>query len=148
MRGPYKTRLTLLDRFNSKWIPEAWSGCWLWIGALIGEYGSIRHTRENGHRNQFAHRVSWELHNGAIPGGLLVMHKCDTPSCVNPDHLSLGTYYDNRIDAANKDRQPIKLSDAQVKEIRGSTDSQICLARKFGVSQQHVSRIVRRKRRK
>ena len=93
---------SLMEKFESKYIPEPMSGCWLWIGANSGKggYGQIS---ING-RIKRAHRVSWELHRGFIPEGMLVCHHCDTPPCVNPDHLFVGTYSDNTIDSVKKGR--------------------------------------------
>lgn len=94
-------RKTLRERFNSRHIPVPESGCWLWEGA-VDRYGYGK-IRDNCHRVQ-AHRVSWILHNGPIPEGLCVLHKCDVPGCVNPDHLFLGTNKDNTQDALKKGR--------------------------------------------
>src|SRR4030095_2085697 len=107
MRGPSKSPKKLSDLFNAKWVPEPFSGCWLWIGAAIEGYGTIRGSRDEKFKNTLAHHVSWRLHRGPIPKGFIVMHKCDTPCCVNPDHLRVGTYRDNRIDAKKKGRQLI-----------------------------------------
>lgn len=80
------------ERFFEKvhMVPEA--GCWLWAGAWFQRgYGSF-HVNS---RPMSAHRFSWELHFGEITNGLHVLHKCDTPACVNPAHLYLGTDKDN-----------------------------------------------------
>ena len=83
---------------------EKTAACWFWTGATVKDgYGTIR----VGGRQAIArgaHRVSWELHNGPIPSGQLVLHTCDTPACVNPNHLFLGTHQDNADDKIAKGR--------------------------------------------
>lgn len=96
--------------------------CWNWTGArLKGGYGQI------GINNKIiqVHRFSWELHFGEIPKNLCVLHKCNNPSCVNPNHLYLGTNKDNSEYMVECNRQAkgenngrSKLTESQVKEIR------------------------------
>jgi len=77
------------------------ASCWLWTGHRdrdgYGTFRDVRHVR--------AHRWSWEQANGPIPRGLVLCHRCDTPSCVNPDHLFIGTIADNNRDMVAKGRQ-------------------------------------------
>src|SRR6266567_1582450 len=80
------------------------STCWLWTGMKHYKFGYGFFQVGIGDR-QLAHRISWKIHNGPIPDGLYVLHKCDTPPCVNPDHLFLGTYYDNMDDMDQKGRR-------------------------------------------
>jgi len=81
------------------------SGCWLWVGAKQRRgYGYLHNGGHSKRKPIRAHRYSWEIHNGPIPAGLWVLHKCDAPSCVNPAHLFLGTRSDNMKDAASKGR--------------------------------------------
>jgi hypothetical protein len=91
------------DRFMAK-VSPAPTGCWLWTGRpMSAGYG---HFHLGGHRGQMllAHRVSWMLHRGPIPHGLCVLHRCDVPLCVNPDHLFLGDRLTNMLDMVAKGR--------------------------------------------
>lgn len=74
--------------------------CLEWQGARLRGYGRVRRAG----RMQYAHRVAWEEVNGPIPDGLLVLHRCDNPPCVRPEHLFLGTDADNARDKAEKGR--------------------------------------------
>src|SRR5678816_1649164 len=102
-RGP-KAR-PLLDRFEEKYCPEPNTGCWLWTGSTNPSgYGQLFRSWRKGSRPALAHRIAWELFNGPIPDSIFVCHRCDTPSCVNPKHLFLGTCSDNMQDCSKKGR--------------------------------------------
>lgn len=76
-------------------------GCWLWTGSRRRDgYGQLSWDG----RTYQAHRLAWELHNGAIPESLIVLHECDHPPCVRPDHLRLGTYSENMQDCVKRGR--------------------------------------------
>lgn len=85
-----------MDKFNSK-VSISGSGCWNWAGFKnrngYGVFG-----------RQLAHRAAWTQTQGVIPSGLLVLHRCDNPSCVNTQHLFLGTQADNMRDMISKGR--------------------------------------------
>lgn len=97
-----KSREYLIVRFINK--IEKTDSCWLWIGAKnkVG-YGYFQDKLT---RNKYAHRFSYNHFKGFIADGLFVLHNCDNPSCVNPDHLFLGTHDDNMKDAVRKNRFP------------------------------------------
>ena len=76
-------------------------GCWEWIGAKTNKgYGSTWHQG----RREDTHRIAWRLVNGPIPEGMWVLHKCDNPPCVRPDHLYLGDIHQNARDAMERGR--------------------------------------------
>lgn len=94
---------TLQQRFDEKWMPEPNSGCWLWTGAVNYKgYGRLSHKLKPVN----AQRISWFLRHGVMPPRRIdVCHQCDTPQCVNPDHLFLGTRKDNMQDMVSKGRR-------------------------------------------
>ena len=108
--------LSELNNFESK--VNKTNSCWLWTGELSHNgYGRFKFFNSK----YQAHRITWELYRGYIPKGLLVLHECDTPACVNPDHLFLGTNLDNTLDVIKKGRWggggPIRLSKEQREEV-------------------------------
>ncbi len=102
----FQVTKTLEERFNEKWTPEPFSGCWLWSGAISSHgYGRI-FWKGYVYR---ASRISWFLKYGEMPPDHLdACHHCDTPLCVNPKHIFLGTASDNQIDAITKGRKKFK----------------------------------------
>ena len=91
--------MELKERFQSKL--RVTPGCWTWTAGVNQQgYGLIQVAG----KLRKAHRVSYELHHGPIKPGLVVRHKCDTPSCVNPDHLELGTHKQNAEDRDTRGR--------------------------------------------
>lgn len=72
-------------------------GCWLWLGSK-NQYGYGRYSAA------YAHRIAWALTHGFMPGALSVLHRCDNPPCVNPEHLFLGMQADNMRDCVEKGR--------------------------------------------
>ncbi len=99
---------TLQQRFDEKWIPEPNSNCWLWTASVNKQgYGHIG----VGGKVLLAHRISWFLHHGEMPpSNLDVCHHCDTPGCVNPKHLFVGTVTDNLYDCIDKGRRKYRLN--------------------------------------
>jgi hypothetical protein len=85
-------------------VPEPNSGCWLWLGQTNPKgYGRVTYEKQG----WVAHRLFYTLAYGPIHDDLIVMHTCDTPSCVNPAHLVLGTHKDNAEDRDRKGRRVV-----------------------------------------
>lgn len=150
---------TVEERF---WTKVDQSGgpdaCWLWTSTrMTSGYGQIHHEQQM----RLAHRVSWQIHNGAIPIGLFVCHKCDNPPCVNPSHLFLGSNSENMQDAGRKGRTTLqahpelvwgskngsaKLHERDISVIRSrlrNGDSQIRIASDYGVNSKVIYKINR-----
>jgi hypothetical protein len=126
--------------------------CWLFTGRVRPDgYGTIRDEEE---KHTPAHRAAWRLVKGPIPEGLCVLHVCDVRHCVNPDHLFLGTNYQNKLDEMNKNRHvhgethPMaRLSEQDVRDIRQSAASGATLkeqAAQYHCTYQNIRHIVTR----
>jgi len=128
--------------------------CWKWTGA-INQWGYGRFRM--GKTHWISSRVSYTLFKGDIPEELIILHSCDNPICVNPEHLSTGTHQDNMDEMKTRGRKVVckgerngtsKLKDCDVREILvlkgfGYTDAE--LATQFNISSSVVNEIVNRK---
>lgn len=98
------SRSPLADRLAGKYQIDPTTGCWNWTACTDKHgYGQIALGGKHGGQ-ALAHRVSYELHVGQIPDGMMVLHSCDNPACINPAHLRIGTQIDNMADMASRDR--------------------------------------------
>ena len=155
MNSPLETSKQRL-RFWAKVERRGSDDCWLWIGARANGYGLFRLDTQ---RRASAHRISYAHHCGPIPDGLWVLHDCDTPLCVNPRHLHLGTHRDNMREAVERGRQAVgeraansKLTADDVREIRRRCrkrgeggERQDDVAEEFGISRNHIWMIIHRR---
>ena len=128
------------------------NGCIVWTGPPHDEMGYA--CIGNGHgRMVYVHRAAWELANGPVPAGLVLRHTCDTPPCLNLDHLILGTQRENvadmhargRCDRRGERNNAAKLTWPQVREIRSRHSagaSHRDLARAFAIGASQVGNIV------
>lgn len=147
----------LSDRF---WLKvQKTETCWIWTGARRPEGYGVIGGGPRGSKTLRATHVSYELNVGPIPAGQWVLHRCDNPRCVRPDHLFLGTHQDNVDDAKAKGRAknpPLhlgekchlaKITAEQVREIRAAAaagESYSSIAKRYPLSKDGVGTIVRR----
>jgi DNA-binding XRE family transcriptional regulator len=153
LRGGRHRKYTLAEKLAARTIKQP-NGCWEVQGCKAHRSGHTHLTSGSSSRppqlRVYAHRFAWEQANGRpVPAGMVVMHACDNPRCVNPDHLSLGTQAANIHDAIRKGRFNAfgrqKLNAAQVLEIRARAEAgelQQTIAAAFGIARNTVSGIV------
>lgn len=148
----------LAERLLSKLDLRNENECWIWQGAMMGDYGCLRRNKTDGGDVIQAHVAAYELRNGKVPKGLEVMHDCDTPRCCNPDHLKIGTHYENMQEMVKRKRycarpgvlhgRGTKLNDDKVRNIRKlyATGEYTLtkLAKEYGVDIALISSVVKR----
>lgn len=158
-----------VERFREKFVPGRVNDCWPWHANQNGMgYGLLWDYERR--RKVLAHRYAYELHHGTIlpPGqGIIIMHTCDNPICVNPAHLQRGTMKDNYADMTAKGRRKIawsptnipphhvgskhphaKLTEAKVLQIRvdiANGEPTRAVARRLGMNASTIRRIRDRK---
>lgn len=133
----------IYERFLEKIVFIPFHECWEWDGYIEHTgYGTFRWKE----KKVKAHRAAYLLLKGEIPEDVLVLHKCDNPSCVNPDHLFLGTFLDNNLDCNRKGRrnQWCKLNEdkkEKVKVLRSKGWTLEKIAKRFNVSRSLIGNI-------
>lgn len=148
-RGNQSGTSNIMERFEDK-IFHSPDGCWYWTAYTDRKgYGYLGVT---GTTIISAHRFSYERHKGPIPKGMCVCHSCDNPSCVNPDHLWLGSNDDNMRDMAIKGRATrgsrntfAKLNEVSIPIIREAIStgfSQSEVAKYFKISRSVICDII------
>lgn len=138
-----------IDRFWSKVDKTSnTNGCWEYQG-LQHPFGYGRFTNKG--RTYLAHRLSFILHNGEITSKDILLHACDNPKCVNPNHLSVGTRSLNAQDRTQKGRSVrgeqisnSRFTDQDILAIRSSTDSISKIAKQYQTGYGHIWAIRKR----
>lgn len=143
-------KMSPADRFMRR-VRKDIGGCWMWVGARKPTgYGNFYLAGK--HVN--AHKAAWLLFKGEITNGLVVCHSCDVPSCVNPEHLFIGTHLENMQDMRAKGRSPkrdhrgtrngrAKLSESDALHIRADPRPTQQIANEFGVCYQTIWKLRR-----
>lgn len=133
--------------FERYWVAADPAECWEWRGKSFSAegYGRFGANLEPFKQTKFiASRLAYVLYVGPIPEGLLVLHECDNPACVNPKHLFLGTHVDNSRDMIAKGRaNPTEpwISNKLRERIRQDSLSDVKAAKKYGASRTAIIHI-------
>ena len=150
---------SFINRFWKKVIKTKSDDCWEWTAYKNKKgYGQLG-LGSRGEGTILAHRASYLIHNKSLCTNLMVLHKCDNPSCVNPEHLYQGTASDNTKDMIKRNRSVFggynpasgeknsnsKLTGNQIKNIRKEIRHMSCrqLGKKYGVAHSTIARIIR-----
>jgi len=143
--------MNLLEKIFNRCSPEPNSGCWIWLGST-DTHGYAWMAVPGQRRSCGVHHIVCRELGREKPKGMCVLHHCDNPLCVNPDHLYIGTHADNARDRVRRKRDAdrrgekngqAKLTAGQVRLIRSSTKRQVDIAAEFNISQNQISRIKR-----
>jgi hypothetical protein len=145
--------LSTSSRFLAKCGPADEHGCIPWIGhKLPTGYGMLRSKRGDSWTKEYAHRIAWSLKNGEVPSGKCVLHRCDNPSCVNVEHLFLGTQADNMRNKASKGRHHMRtgglvnglnaIDDERIRDLDRMDITRDGIADWLGISQATVSHVL------
>ncbi len=137
-----------IDRIDAAMKLAPWSinerGCWICMAGFHESQG-YRLLNVLGRRIR-AHRLAYRVFKGLIPRGMIVRHSCDTPECINPAHLLMGTRQENACDMVERGRvarigRRQKLSTSQIIDIRHRPESSYKLSAIYGVTSTHIRRI-------
>lgn len=150
---PMPSRTEWASRLEVQTERDPNSGCWLWSGNSVAGYGRLT-LRGVG---LLAHRAAFFAAGGDLQLEMDVLHSCDTPACINPAHLRLGTHQDNMADRKSRGRSSggdlkgeqcpwAKVSAEQVAAIRGESRPGRLAAPEYGISKAQFYRIKRRER--
>lgn len=134
-----RPRIPMQEKLEASVVRVPESGCWIWMKSVNHRgYGRVGFGVGE---NFSAHRASYEQKYGPIPNGLMALHHCDVPSCINPDHIFLGTQQDNMTDKVAKKRQAVgefhgmsKLTEQQAMRAKFGKEKPTELAKEFGCS--------------
>lgn len=147
------TKKSMIERFEDKYTITG-NGCWEWFAASHERgYGYFFTSKEYSSRKMdYAHRVSLFLYEGIRDDTKSVLHSCDNPCCVNPEHLTLGTHKENMEDMIRKKRsisgvQKLSLGDVEnIMELRGGGMEVKEIASLYNIDRGHASRVSRGQR--
>lgn len=145
MARGHKMPIPLARQIDERTMPVPFCGCLIWLGGTtVFGYGKMTFM----YKTLSAHRVAWEMQHGEIPDGMFVCHKCDVPSCVNTDHLFLGTPQENSTDMVAKGRcrlgsavKQSKLTVHDVRHIRRTDIRTKRLSDIYGVSKTTIKKV-------
>lgn len=135
----------MIERLMKHVSPEPNTGCWLWTASVKPSgHPQIR----VGKKTRYAHRLMWILYNRRIPKRKEIRHRCDQPSCINPQHLELGSHADNMRDMALRNRNvgTRSLSAIKVAEIKVALSKGVLhriIAKKYKVHRSTITLINR-----
>lgn len=144
--------MSLESRASKYFVRSGAYDCWLWTGYKNERGYGVIYSGAPQRRVLKAHRVVYELEKGKIPNGLILCHHCDTPACVNPNHMFVGTHRENVLDMLRKGRRKTeyavgerqgcaKLTSDSIPVILSDPRPASALAEQYGVNASTIRRV-------